>query len=60
MNIQTSLNMKDRQVLIADDQIIQNFIKMAAGLGGLLLMILISGYLFVYNTLYISVSKDIR
>lgn len=60
MNIQTSLNLKDRQVLIADDQIIQNFIKMAAGLGGLLLMILISGYLFVYNTLYISVSKDIR
>ena len=60
MNKQTSLNMKDRQVLIADDQIIQNFIKMAAGLGGLLLMILISGYLFVYNTLYISVSKDIR
>ncbi|MCQ4744921.1 MULTISPECIES: ABC transporter permease [Blautia] len=60
MNIQTSLNLKDRQVLIADDQIIQNFNKMAAGLGALLLMILISGYLFVYNTLYISVSKDIR
>ena len=30
------------------------------GVGGLLVMILISGYLFVYNTLYISVSKDIR
>ncbi len=60
MNIQTSLNLKDRQVLIADDQIIQNFNKMAAGLGALLLMILISGYLFVYNTLYISVFKDIR
>ena len=60
MNIQKPLDLQDRQMLIADDHIMQNFIRMAVGVGGLLVMILISGYLFVYNTLYISVSKDIR
>ncbi len=33
---------------------------MAAGLAVLLVMIFISGYLFIYNTMYISISKDIR
>lgn len=60
MDIQKPLNLQKPQVLMADDQILANFIKVTAGLGGLLIMILISGGLFVYNTLYISVSKDIR
>lgn len=60
MEIQIPLKLQNPQVLMADDEILANFIKVAAGLGGLLLMILLSGYLFVYNTLYISVSKDIR
>ena len=29
-------------------------------LAALLLMILVSGYLFIYNTLYISIARDIR
>lgn len=60
MEIQKPLKLQNRQVLMADDEILVNFIKVAAGLGGLLFMILVSGFLFVYNTLYISVSKDIR
>lgn len=48
------------QYMDADYDTILNFCKIAAGLAVMLLMIFASGYLFIYNTLYISVSKDIR
>ena len=35
-------------------------VKQLSGLCVLLLLIFMSGYLFIYNTLYISVNKDIR
>lgn len=48
------------QYMDADSGTIANFCKMVVGLAVLLLMIFASGYLFIYNTLYISVAKDIR
>ncbi|MCQ4691543.1 ABC transporter permease, partial [Clostridium sp. SL.3.18] len=48
------------QSLLADYDTISNFLKTAAILLGMLAMILLSGYLFIYNMLYISISKDIR
>ncbi len=48
------------QYLSADYDAILHFLMMAAGLAVLLVMIFISGYLFIYNTMYISISKDIR
>lgn len=48
------------QYLSADYDTISRFLMMAAGLAVLLIMIFISGYLFIYNTMYISISKDIR
>ncbi|ODR42635.1 hypothetical protein BEI60_03405 [Eisenbergiella tayi] len=59
MRIQSALGL-DRQIIRADSDTIVNFCKTAAALAGLLLMILAAGYLFIYNTLYISISKDIR
>lgn len=54
------LDLRSNQVLIGDPQLIESFLKMAAVLFGMLLMIFASGYLFIYNTMYISISKDIR
>lgn len=48
------------QIIDADYDTISNFCKIVAGLIIMLFMIFTSGYLFIYNTLYISVSKDIR
>ena len=50
----------DRQVIKADYDTSVNFWKTAVGLAGMLLMILSAGYLSIYNTLYISISRDIR
>ena len=50
----------DRQVIKADYDTSVNFWKTAVGLVGMLLMILSAGYLSIYNTLYISISRDIR
>lgn len=59
MRLQNAVGL-DRQVIRADSDTVANFCKTAAALAGLLLMILAAGYLFIYNTLYISISKDIR
>ena len=50
----------DRQVIKADYDTPVNFRKTAAGLAIMLFMVLSAGYLSIYNTLYISISKDIR
>ena len=50
----------DRQVIKADYDTPVNFRKTAAGLAVMLFMVLSAGYLSIYNTLYISISKDIR
>ena len=58
--MQKAIRVEDRQIIEADYDTISAFCKTVICLGLLLLMIFASGYLFIYNALYISVSKDIR
>ena len=58
--MQDALKLSNQQFIDADTDTIANFIRTVIGLFGMLLMVFASGYLFIYNTLYISVSKDIR
>lgn len=58
--IQNQINMDRNQYIDADYYTILNFCKVVFGLIVILFMIFTSGYLFIYNTLYISISKDIR
>lgn len=59
-NMQNKIAISGRQIIKADYDTISNFCKICIGLFGMLLMVFFSGYLFIYNTLYLSVSKDIR
>lgn len=58
--MQNQINISGNQIIEADYDTISNFCKTIIGLCILLLLIFMSGYLFIYNTLYISVNKDIR
>ena len=58
--MQNQINISGKQIIEADYDTISNFCKTIIGLLVLLLFIFMSGYLFIYNTLYISVNKDIR
>lgn len=58
--MQNEIRMDRNQYIDADSDTISNFCKVVVGLIIMLCMIFTSGYLFIYNTLYISVSKDIR
>ena len=58
--IQNAISLGKVQSIVADYDTISSFIKMAVVLMGFLIMILITGYLFIYNSLYISITKDIR
>lgn len=60
LKMQKQFGIERNQVLNADTDSISTFVKTIAVLLLLLLMIFSSGYLFIFNTLYISVSKDIR
>lgn len=60
LSLQNTLNLSNRQIIEADTEIISYFIKIIAGLAGILFMVFASSFLFIYNTLYISVTKDIR
>ena len=60
IEMQNQINISDKQIIEADYDTISNFCKTIIGLCVLLLLIFMSGYLFIYNTLYISVNKDIR
>ena len=57
--MQNQINISDKQIIEADYDTISNFCKTMIGLCVLLLLIFMSGYLFIYNTLYISVNKEI-
>lgn len=59
-SLEEALDMKERQILEGGPEIWIDFLKKGAGLTGVLVMILASGYLFIYNTLYLSISKNIR
>ncbi len=58
--MQNLIGLDGNQIIDADYDTISNFCKIVIGLTVMLLMIFASGYLFIYNTLYISISKDIR
>lgn len=60
VEMQNQLNLSGKQIIKADLDTISNFIKTMIGLVVLLLIVFMSGYLFIYNTLYISVNRDIR
>lgn len=55
-----SLELTPDQIISADRYLLASFIKMAAALILLLLLIFSSGYLFIYNILYISITKDVK
>ncbi len=59
-DVQNQLDLDWNQIIRADEESIEAFLKIVAGLMVLFLIILLSGYLFIYNTMYLSVSKDIR
>lgn len=60
LSLQNELNLNNRQIIEADTEVISYFIKITAGLAGILFMVFASSCLFIYNTLYISVTRDIR
>ncbi|MCH1982000.1 ABC transporter permease [Ruminococcus sp. OA3] len=60
VKMQNNIDLGYNQIIEADYDMIESFCKTAIGLAGMLAMIFISGYLFIYNTMYISISKNIR
>lgn len=60
IRMQNAIDLDRNQLIEGDADTIANFCRITAGLAVMLLMIFASGYLFIYNTLYISISKDIR
>lgn len=58
--IREEIDLRNKQYISADFDTLFHFLIMAAGLSVLLIMIFASGYLIIYNTMYISISKDIR
>lgn len=60
INMQNAVKIGRTQIIRADYDSISNFLKILAVLTLMLLMIFFTGYLFIYNSLYISISKDIR
>lgn len=58
--ISDKLQMEDSQMIYYVPDLADDFMKFVIGITGLFFLILVSGYLFIYNILYISISKDIR
>ena len=60
INMQNEIALSGNQIIDADYDTISNFCKICIGLFGMLVMVFFSGYLFIHNTLYLSITKDIR
>lgn len=60
VEMQNQISLEGNQIIEADYDTISNLCKTIAGLTVLLLLVFFSGYLFIYNTLYISVNREIR
>ena len=60
IRMQQAVGIRRLQIIEGNYDTISSFLKMSVVLAGLLLMIFASGWLFIYNTLYISITKDIR
>lgn len=54
------IGLLNNQIFFADYDLMSSFLKFLTGIIGLFLLIMVSGYLFIYNILYISVSKEVR
>lgn len=59
VELQKAISILPMQVVEGDTETAANFIRVVLVLFGLFLMIMVSGYLFIYNMLLISVSRDI-
>lgn len=57
--IKKIISISSTQMVEGDVETITNFVRTVIVLGGLFLMLLLSGALFIYNMMLISVSKDI-
>ncbi|MCI8647134.1 MAG: FtsX-like permease family protein [Firmicutes bacterium] len=60
VSMQNAVKIGRQQIIEADYDTISTFLKMLVVLALMLIMIFVTGYLFIYNSLYISISKDIR
>lgn len=60
IKMQKETGLGKSQVIMGDTDIITHFLKTVAGLLFMAVMVFASGYLFIYNTFYISVTRDIR
>ena len=60
IQMQNAVKLAGNQIIEADYDTISNFCKTIAALCMMLVLVFFSGYLFIYNTLYISVNKEIR
>lgn len=56
----TELELQGKQIIHADVSILENFIRTMGVFAFLLLMICASGYLFIYNVLYISLVRNVQ
>lgn len=60
VHLEKELKIRDDQIIYADLNLRANFLKVIIGLLFLLGAILISGYLFIYNVLYIFIRRRIQ
>lgn len=58
-SFQQAISLLPTQVVEGDAETATNFLRIILVLLGLFLMVMVSGYLFIYNMLLISVSRDI-
>lgn len=58
--LREAVKLEKSQYISADYDAAAVFFKMSAALAAVLVMVFASGYLFIYNTMYLSISKDIR
>lgn len=58
--LEDKLSIEGRQMLFADYYLMEDFIKFVAGMLGVFILIVLSGYLFIYNVLHISIAKEVR
>lgn len=59
-NIANEIGLLGNQIIYADYELLENFVKMIGALLLLLFLVFASGYLFIYNIVYISLAREVR
>lgn len=59
-DLEKSIHIREGQVLRADTELISLYIRMALGVLGLSALIIVCGYLLIYNIMLLSVTKEVR